>query len=54
MKRKIIRIDEAKCNGCGKCAAACAEGAIAMVGGKARLVSDVHNELLAGRVLLVG
>jgi len=54
MKRKIIRIDEATCNGCGKCASACAEGAIAMVDGKARLVSDVHNELLAGRVLLVG
>jgi len=42
MRRKIIRIDEAKCNGCGKCAAACAEGAIAMVDGKARLVSDVY------------
>jgi len=42
MKRKIIRIDEATCNGCGKCASACAEGAIAMVDGKARLVSDVY------------
>jgi NAD-dependent dihydropyrimidine dehydrogenase PreA subunit len=42
MNRKIIHIDEATCNGCGKCAAACAEGAIAMVDGKARLVSDVY------------
>ena len=40
MKRKIVQIDEAKCNGCGACAAACHEGAIAMVGGKARLIRD--------------
>ena len=31
MKRRIIEIDENKCNGCGACAAACHEGAIAMV-----------------------
>ena len=31
MKRRIIHIDEEKCNGCGACAAACHEGAIAMV-----------------------
>ena len=37
MIRKIIRIDENKCNGCGACAAACHEGAIEMVNGKARL-----------------
>ncbi len=37
MIRKIIRIDEEKCNGCGACAAACHEGAIEMAGGKARL-----------------
>ena len=40
MKRKIIRIDEEKCNGCGLCAEACHEGAIGMVGGKAQLLRD--------------
>lgn len=40
--RKIIKIDEAKCNGCGLCVPACAEGAITIVDGKARLVSDVY------------
>ena len=40
MLRKIIRIDEEKCNGCGACARACHEGAIAMVNGKARLVRE--------------
>ena len=40
MKRRIIRIDEEKCNGCGACAEACHEGAIAMVEGKARLMRD--------------
>lgn len=40
MKRRIIEIDENKCNGCGACAAACHEGAIAMVDGKARLMRD--------------
>ena len=34
MIRKIIKIDEEKCNGCGACAAACHEGAIEMIGGK--------------------
>ena len=37
MIRKIIKIDEEKCNGCGACAAACHEGAIGMVNGKAKL-----------------
>lgn len=40
MKRKIIRIDESKCNGCGLCAAACHEGAIGMVEGKAKLLRE--------------
>ena len=40
MIRRIIRIDEDKCNGCGLCAAACHEGAIAMVNGKARLTRE--------------
>ena len=40
MIRKIITIDEEKCNGCGACAAACHEGAIEMVGGKAKLTRE--------------
>ena len=40
MIRKIIQIDQEKCNGCGACAAACHEGAIAMVEGKAQLMRD--------------
>jgi ferredoxin len=38
--RQIIRIDEDKCNGCGQCVTACAEGALAIVDGKARLVKE--------------
>lgn len=40
MIRKIIQINEEKCNGCGACAGACHEGAIAMVDGKAKLLRD--------------
>ena len=40
MIRKIVFIDEEKCTGCGACASACHEGAIAMVNGKARLIKD--------------
>lgn len=40
MIRKIIKIDKEKCNGCGACAAACHEGAIEMIDGKARLTRE--------------
>lgn len=40
MLRRIIRIDEEKCNGCGACASACHEGAIEMVNGKAKLTRE--------------
>jgi NAD-dependent dihydropyrimidine dehydrogenase PreA subunit len=39
-KRKIVRIDEDKCTGCGECVPSCAEGAIQIVDGKARLLAD--------------
>ncbi len=42
MKRNIINIDESKCNGCGLCVSACAEGAIQLVNGKAKLVSEIY------------
>ena len=38
MARKLVQIDESKCNGCGLCASACHEGAIGMVNGKAKLL----------------
>ena len=41
MKRKIIEIDQEKCNGCGQCIPNCPEGALQMIDGKARLVSDL-------------
>lgn len=40
MIRRIIKIDEEKCNGCGACASACHEGAIGMVNGKAKLLRE--------------
>jgi ferredoxin len=41
MKRKIIHIDEDKCTGCGQCIPDCPEGAIQLIDGKARLISDL-------------
>ncbi|MFC1925301.1 ATP-binding protein [Chloroflexota bacterium] len=40
--RKIVKIDEEKCNGCGVCVPACAEGAIQVIDGKARLISEIY------------
>lgn len=40
--RNIVKIDEDKCNGCGRCVSACAEGAIQMIDGKARLISEIY------------
>lgn len=40
MIRRVIQIEEDKCNGCGACAKACHEGAIGMVNGKAKLMRD--------------
>jgi len=40
--RNIVKIDEEKCNGCGLCVNACAEGAIKIIDGKARLVSEIY------------
>ena len=41
-KRNIVEIDEEKCNGCGLCVPSCAEGAIQIIDGKAKLVSEVY------------
>jgi NAD-dependent dihydropyrimidine dehydrogenase PreA subunit len=41
VKRKIIEIDEERCDGCGQCVPSCAEGALAIIDGKARVVADV-------------
>jgi ferredoxin len=42
MKRNIIEIDEAKCNGCGDCVTSCAESALQIINGKAKLVKDIY------------
>lgn len=41
MKRNIIKIDEEKCNGCGLCVSGCHEGALQLIDGKARMISDL-------------
>ena len=48
MVRRIIQIDEDKCNGCGLCANACHEGAIGMINGKAKLLRDDYCDGLGG------
>ena len=40
--RKIVKIDEEKCNGCGVCVPSCAEGALQIIDGKARLISEIY------------
>lgn len=47
IRRKIIQIDEEKCNGCGACIDSCTEGALALVNGKARLVKEKYCDGLA-------
>ena len=42
LKRNIVEIDQERCNGCGACVSACAEGAIAIMDGKARVISDTY------------
>jgi NAD-dependent dihydropyrimidine dehydrogenase PreA subunit len=46
IRRKIVKIDEEKCDGCGACVISCAEGALQIVDGKARLVSDKYCDSL--------
>jgi ferredoxin len=51
VRRQIVRIDEALCNGCGACVTPCAEGAIVMVDGKARVLKE---ELCDGAGFCIG
>ncbi len=41
IKRQMVKIDEAKCDGCGNCVTGCHEGALQVIDGKARLISDL-------------
>jgi len=50
--RNIMSIDEEKCNGCSQCVIACAEGAIKVIDGKAKLVSEIYCDGLAAMALL--
>ena len=52
MIRKIVEINEELCNGCGVCANACHEGAIAMINGKAKLIKDDYCDGLGTVYLL--
>ena len=54
MIRRVIHIDEDKCNGCGACVTACHEGAIGLVDGKARLMRDDYCDGLAFHSVLQG
>lgn len=51
IKRQIVKIDEEKCNGCGNCVSPCAEGAIEIVNGKARVIKE---ELCDGAGFCIG
>lgn len=53
MVRRIVEINEELCNGCGACASACHEGAIAMIDGKARLIKDDYCDGLGDCLLPV-
>ena len=51
VKRKIIKIDEEKCNGCGECIPNCPEGALQVIDGKARLISDIFCDGLGAFIV---
>ena len=51
--RKIVKIDEEKCTGCGLCIPNCPEGAIQIIDGKARLVSDIFCDGLVPVLVIV-